>query len=235
MRHETDDSIEDYAWFRLKGPDLERLEGHLLVCEDCRVRVSVEERVREMFMLGWTLQPVDDGGSTSPVIMIDEGAHRGRIAAKILHFRTHLPLYSLEVAAGNPSKQITEIEPEGWVEVPPNPIRLTRDMFVSHIKGNSMEPLIPDGSLCVFRSDVAEPYDGRILLMEDYGEIGGNRYSVKRYRVSGKADPTGKGDPGWLHERFTLESVNTDFAPMEIASARKVNVIGEYVFTLPGS
>ena len=118
-------------------------------------------------------------------------------------------------------------------DLPPGPIRLTRDMFVSHIKGNSMEPLIPDGGLCAFKSNVSEPYDGKILLMEDYGEIGGNRYSVKRYRVSGNADPAGDATPGWLHQRFTLESLNTDFAPMEIASARKVHVIGEFVFTVP--
>jgi Peptidase S24-like len=229
-RHGTDAEIENYAWFLLKGSDLESLEEHLLVCEACRVRVSVEDRVREMFLLGQTRGEAE----RSRVIMIDAGGHRARVAARILHFRTHLPLYSLEAAAGSTGRQITEIEPEGWVEVTPGPIRLTRDMFVTHIKGSSMEPLIPDGSLCAFRSDVSEPYDGRILLMEDYGEVGGNRYAVKRYRVSGKADPTGKGDLRWLHERFTLESLNTDFAPMDIASARKVNVIGEFVFTLPG-
>jgi Peptidase S24-like len=241
MPHATDESIEDYTWFRLKGSKLERLEEHLLVCDACRARVAVEDRVREIFLLGLTWQPADDGAievtdgqpSHTRVIAIDKGVQRGRIAARILHFRTHLPVYNLEVAAGSPGKQIAEIEPEGWAEVMPNPIRLTRDMFVSHIKGTSMEPLIPDGSLCAFRSDVSEPYDGRILLMEDYGEIGGNRYSVKRYRVSKKADPTGKADPQWLHERFTLESLNPDFAPMEVASARKVNVIGEFVFTLP--
>jgi hypothetical protein len=37
----------------------------------------------------------------------------------------------------------------------------------------------------------------------------------------------------WLHEPFTLESLNADFAPVEIASAREVNVIGEFVFTVP--
>src|SRR6202021_2716967 len=104
----------------------------------------------------------DDRPGRSRVVMIDEGARRGRVTSMIFHFRTHLPLYSLEIAAGNPGKQITDIEPEGWVEVPPGPIRLTRDMFVSHIKGNSMEPLIPDGSLCAFKSNVSEPYDGKI-------------------------------------------------------------------------
>lgn len=96
-----------------------------------------------------------------------------------------------------------------------------------------MEPLIPDGSLCAFRSEVSKPYDGKILLLEDYEEAGGNRYSVKRYRVSKIDEPAGKEHRRWLHERFTLESLNASFAPIEIASDRKVNVIGEFVFTLP--
>jgi hypothetical protein len=119
QRHGTGAEVEDYVWFLLKGPDLASLEGHLLVCETCRVRVSVEGSVREMFLLGLALQSVGDGGIGVPVdmsgrsrvIMINEGAHRGRIALRILHLRTHLPLYSLEVAAGRPDEFATPAWP----------------------------------------------------------------------------------------------------------------------------
>ena len=151
----------------------------------------------------------------------------------MLHFRTHLPVYSLAAAAGNFGKPQIKVNPEGWVEVPPSHIRITRDMFVTHIEGRSMIPTIPDGSLCAFRSNVSPPYDGKILLMEDYGEVGGNRYAVKRYRTSVNADPNKEGDRAWLHERITLESINPDYAPVEVASDAKVNVIGEFVFTVP--
>jgi hypothetical protein len=164
---------------------------------------------------------------------IDGASQRPLAAPKALHFRTHLPLYSLAAAAGKFGEQQTEVNPEGWVEVSPNPIRITRDMFVTHIEGRSMAPTIPDGSLCAFRSNVSAPYDGKILLMEDYGDVGGNRYAVKRYRTSVNADPNKEGDHAWLHERFTLESINPDYAPVEVASSEKVNVIGEFVFTVP--
>ena len=94
-------------------------------------------------------------------------------------------------------------------------------------------PTIPDGSLCAFRSNVSAPYDGKIILMEDYGEVGGNRYAVKRYRTSMNADPNKEGDPAWLHERITVESINPEYAPWDVASAQKINVIGEFVFTIP--
>jgi hypothetical protein len=106
-------------------------------------------------------------------------------------------------------------------------------MFVTHIEGCSMAPTIPYGSLCAFRSNVAVPYDGKILLMEDYSEAGGNRYAIKRYRTSINADPNKEGDRAWLHERITLESINPDYAPWEVASAQRINVIGEFVFTIP--
>ena len=157
----------------------------------------------------------------------------GRAIPKILHFRTHLPLYSLAAAAGRFGEQQADLNPEGWVEVSPGRIRITRDMFVTHIEGRSMEPDIPDGSLCAFRSNVPAPYDGKIVLMEHYGEVGGNRYAVKRYRTSTKADPSKKGDHAWLHERITLESTNPDYAPWDVASSEKVNVIGEFVFVVP--
>jgi hypothetical protein len=79
MQHASDASIEAYAWFRLKSPGLEQLEEHLLICEGCRMRVSAEDRVREMFLLDLTRHRLGDEPirqpvgkpAVSPVIMID--------------------------------------------------------------------------------------------------------------------------------------------------------------------
>jgi len=241
IRHPSDASIEAYSWFRLKGTDMERLEEHLKVCDACRAKVTAEDWNRELYMAGLTEQTPESGAFRTPVgqpgrsrmAAVGDGSLRHGATPRVFHFRTHLPLYSLEAAAGKFGERQTDVEPDGWVAVTPGPVRLTRDMFVTHVKGDSMEPVIPDGSLCAFRSDVSEPYNGKIVLMEDYSEPGGNRYAIKRYLASGKADPNKKGDAAWLHERITLESINPDYAPMEIASAQKVNVIGEFVFNIP--
>jgi SOS-response transcriptional repressor LexA len=148
---------------------------------------------------------------------------------KILHFQTHLPLYSLEAVAGKFGKK-QEVEPEGWVEVQPSHSILTKDMFVTHVEGHSMQPKIPDGSLCAFRSNVSTPYNGKVLLLERYGESGGNRYAVSQYRTSTNSDPSKEGDREWLHERFTLEPLNPEYPPWDIPSDEKVNVIGEFAF-----
>jgi hypothetical protein len=152
------------------------------------------------------------------------------IRPKILPFRTHLPQYSLEAAAGKFGKQM-KVEPEGWVEVWPE-IPLTEDMFVTHIKGNSMEPTIPDGSLCVFRGNLTGSRDGKVVLVEEYGEAGGNRYTVKRYSASLNPDPDRKGDEAWLHERITFESINPHYKSWDVASAGKIRILGEFLFVV---
>ncbi len=78
--------------------------------------------------------------------------YRKNVQSNVLEFRTHLPRYSLRAAAGK-ALENQEIAEEGWIEAPEN-LRLTRDMFVAQIAGHSMEPLIPDSSLCVFRHGV---------------------------------------------------------------------------------
>lgn len=128
---------------------------------------------------------------------------------QILAFRTHLPQYSLEAAAGKFGKQMAT-EPEGWVEVHTE-LPLTDDMFVAHVEGHSMEPKTPDRSLCAFRSKFTGPWDGKMLLIEQYGESGGSRYTVKLCRDSTVADPNRPGDA---------------------ASDRKLRALGEFLFVV---
>ena len=135
----------------------------------------------------------------------------------ILPFRTHLPLYSARAAAGK-FGDYSEVEPEGWVEVPPG-TRLGDDMFVAHVTGHSMEPRIPDGSLCVFRANPAGSRTGRLVLVENFGEPGENRYTIKRYRRAG--------------ERVILEPLNPAYEPWELDPDARIRVLAEYIAVLP--
>lgn len=144
----------------------------------------------------------------------------------------YLPLYSLEAAAGRFGEQQIEKEPEGWVRVPVRHRPVTKDMFVIHIKGHSMEPVIPDGSLCAFTAKVSKPFDGKLLLLEQYGQKGGERFTVKRYRKSAKVARHNKRSPAPLHEGFILESLNPDDAPWAVEPNEKVAVIGEFAFVV---
>jgi len=45
--HATDDVLELYAMNRLSGPELDRLEEHLLICQSCQDRLAAEESIRD--------------------------------------------------------------------------------------------------------------------------------------------------------------------------------------------
>ena len=153
--------------------------------------------------------------------------YRQHVRSNVLEFRTHLPRYSLQAAAGRflDNREITEL---GWVETPEN-LRLTPDMFVAQITGHSMEPEIPDESLCVFRHGVSGSRGGRLVLAENLASLGeDDRYAVKRYK-SKKADAEGS----WRHERIWLESLNPEFESWDLdPDEDKYRIIAEFVWVV---
>ena len=157
--------------------------------------------------------------------------YAAHVQAKVLAFRTHLPQYRLRAAAGGFGEQIEIEPPECWVEVPPQ-ITLTQAMFVVHVVGHSMEPLIPDDSLCVFQQTGDSPCGEKPVLLQRYGEPGGNRYSIKLYHRAKDQGPTRRDGDGWLHERITLESLNPIYPPWDLMSDSPTRVIGELVTVL---
>ncbi len=120
------------------------------------------------------------------------------VQSNVLEFRTHLPRYSLRAAAGK-FLENQEISEDGWVEAPAD-LRLSTDMFVAEIAGRSMEPLIPDGSLCVFRYGVTGSRDGRLVLVENRRSGSNDQYTVKRYRSEKTESEPGEFDPGDFHK-----------------------------------
>jgi hypothetical protein len=241
IRHPTDTTLELFASGRLGDRAVRRVEIHLLVCGACRARMAVEDSIRQMFRVGMA-QPewmeADPAEAAIQALWRVKADAETVVAAfpaivpKVFHFRTHLPVYSLAAAAGAFGEQQVDISPQGWVAVPPGPVLVTPDMFVTHVSGRSMEPVIPDGSLCAFRSQVAQPLEGKTVLIEDYSKAGGNRYLVKRYHASRNVDPHNVGEPAWLHERITHKPTKHAYRALEIPSGRKINVIGEFAFVV---
>ena len=153
--------------------------------------------------------------------------YRRHVQATVLKFQTHLPLYTLSAAAGR-FLDNGEVEPEGWEEAPEN-LRLSEDLFVAHIAGRSMEPLIPDQSLCVFRAGVVTgSRQGRLVLVQNLGPEG-DAYAIKRY-ASEKAQAE---DGTWRHTRVTLESLNPDGPTWNLdPDESKYRIMAEFVRVL---
>jgi len=104
-------------------------------------------------------------------------------------------------------------------------------MFVARVTGTSMEPLIPDGSWCLFRPCPAGSREGRIVLVQfaslGAGENGG-RFTVKTYHSEKKVNTV-----GWRHDRIQLLPLNLGFAPivLEPEDADDLTIVGEYLST----
>ena len=144
-------------------------------------------------------------------------------------YTTHVPVYDLTAAAGfwGPESVPEEI---GWTEVPG--VSLKDGMFVARVTGTSMEPLIPDGSWCLFRPCPTGSREGRILLVQfaslGAGENGG-RFTVKKYH----SEKTVTAD-GWRHDRIQLLPVNPAFEPIMLESedAGDLTIAGEFLLTV---
>ncbi|MBK9167241.1 MAG: S24 family peptidase [Bryobacterales bacterium] len=153
-------------------------------------------------------------------------------ARRVLPFVTHVPLYSARAAAGGFGHEM-DVETEDWVAVPgaeEGRLRLTSDMFAARVVGRSMEPLIPDGSVCLFRAHVTGSRQGKRLLVERAGAGTGVELTVKRYRSVKAA----RGEE-WSHAAIRLEPLNPEFEPMEFApedEQRDFRVLGEFVQVL---
>jgi SOS-response transcriptional repressor LexA len=153
--------------------------------------------------------------------------YRQHVNAAAQPFITHLPRYSLEVAAG-PFLENRVIEEEAWEEAPPS-LRLTPEMFVARIAGRSMEPLIPDQSLCVFRRGVTGSRQGRLVLVEAVDQGGNDRYTVKRYRSEKRENDGGE----WSHQRIRLEPLNPAFDAWDLDPQEdRYRILAEFVQTL---
>ena len=122
------------------------------------------------------------------------------VDAQVRRYVTHLPLYSLRAAATRFGED-AEVEELDWLRAPEG-LRLTEGMFVAQIVGRSMEPLIPDGSYCVFRAPVVGSRHGRRLLIQEIKAVGSSSaFTVKRYTSRKSKTP----EYEWQNESIRLE------------------------------
>ena len=111
--------------------------------------------------------------------------------------------------------------------------KLSAGMFVAQVVGQSMEPLVPTGSHCLFRPVPSGTKEGRKLLVWHAGltdgETGG-QYTLKVYH-SDKAT----GNEGELqNKKVVLKPLNPAFQPIVIDAAEEgaVRAIAEFVRVL---
>ena len=152
------------------------------------------------------------------------------VDAAVEPYVTHLPVYSLRAAATRFGEEM-EVEITGWERVPAG-LRPARNLFIAQVVGRSMQPLIPDGSWCVFRELGAGSRQGKRVLLQQLGagdlsaEFTVKRYTSVKQRTS---------EDEWQHQRIRLEPLNPEFEAFDLEPDefnRRYRVIAEFVQVL---
>lgn len=207
-----------------------------------RVILEIYDAMQKAVETGVPYETVLDPPPADPRV-----AHppREAVAAVVLPFRrvqpqreeryqTCVPHLSLKAAAGGFSDD-QAVEFEDWVEVKTSH-RLRKGMFVAQVVGRSMEPVISDGSYCLFRYPVLGTRQGKIVLVQHHDihdpETGGS-FTVKRYSSEKATNPDGT----WRHTKVTLSPLNANYDPIVLTpdSEDEVRIIAEWVEVLAGT
>lgn len=139
-----------------------------------------------------------------------------------------VPVVRLSAAAGGLSEEQLPGELIGTID-PPDHVRLAPGMFAARVIGRSMEPLIPDGSLCLFKPHGGGSRNGQKLLIEKFGSSDATaQFTVKVYRSEKRVHEDGT----WEHERIRMIPLNPEFDEWNL-TPEEFKVIGEFVAVLP--
>jgi len=139
-----------------------------------------------------------------------------------------IPYYNLAVAAGSFSDLQLNRETT-YIRV--DHLSDPADYFACRVVGESMNKVIPNGSICLFKKYTGGSRNGLIMLVEGTDSTDaefGSRYTVKEY--SSKKTVT---DDGWHHEEIKLlpKSFDDSFKPIVLHDDETVHlkVLGEFV------
>jgi DUF2075 family protein/predicted GIY-YIG superfamily endonuclease/SOS-response transcriptional repressor LexA len=120
-------------------------------------------------------------------------------------FENSIPLYSLKVAAGE-FGEIQQVEDVQWLNIPEK-VKPSKDLFACQVIGESMNKVIPNGALCLFRKYSGGSRNGQIVLVENtnmHDSDFGSCYTVKEYESKKYED-----EDGWKHQSIILKPLST--------------------------
>jgi uncharacterized protein len=147
---------------------------------------------------------------------------------KIIPFENSVPLYSLKIAAGE--FYLNESLSNQKFISAPNDIKITKDHFACKIIGNSMNKIVKDGEIALFKKHIDGSRNGMMVIAECYDlqDIDfGSCYTFKEYCSQKEVT-----EEGWKHEKIILKPKSYDKSYKDIIIdaekiiEKKFNIIG---------
>jgi DUF2075 family protein/predicted GIY-YIG superfamily endonuclease/SOS-response transcriptional repressor LexA len=136
---------------------------------------------------------------------------------ELIPYENCVPLYNLEAAAGLFS-ELQDVKDFEWIEIPSR-YKAAEDLFAFKVVGESMNKIIPNGSICLFRKYTGGSRNGKIVLVESthiHDLDFGSGYTVKEYHSKKTIE-----DEEWSHQSIILKplSQNPEFENIELSGA----------------
>jgi phage repressor protein C with HTH and peptisase S24 domain len=151
---------------------------------------------------------------------------------KIESTKSLIPLYDFYAAAGAFSEMQSEKD-FTLIEVPEKYRGI--DYFACKIQGESMNRIIPNGSICLFKSYAGGSRNGRVMLIEnnDLQDPDFNSaFTIKTY----SSEKVFNDDGGWRHDSIVLRPNSYDDTYEDIiieeGSADNMRTVGEFIKVL---
>lgn len=141
--------------------------------------------------------------------------------SKVIPFENSVPVYNLKAAAGDFSQlqNITDCE---WIALP-SQYKPSKELFACTVSGESMNKVIPNGSICLFRKYNGGSRNGMIVLAEhtkfEESELG-SRYTVKEYHSKKEVN-----EESWKHHKII-------FKPLSYLELDNIELFDDEVSTL---
>lgn len=133
---------------------------------------------------------------------------------EVVPFQNAVPFYNLKASAGLFSEsQNFNDDDTIWLKVE-NELKITEDSFAIKVIGESMNKIIPNEAICLFRKYHTGSRNGKIVLVEltDLQDSEtGSAYTIKEYHSIKTVD-----EDGWSHQSITLKPLSFDTSYEEI-------------------
>jgi DUF2075 family protein len=155
----------------------------------------------------------------------------GLIEVEAVPYVNSLPLLTLRAAADASYESLDGLFTDGdvasWERVSGGPF--PQDRFLVRAEGDSMEPLIQDGQLCIFRKDPGGSRNGKIVLCRIGGFAGDSPIAViKRYRSARSRAADGIGEA----QAIVLSSVNENHHDIVLSQGNEPSILGVFERTV---
>ncbi|RVT80010.1 DUF3427 domain-containing protein [Flavobacterium sufflavum] len=140
-----------------------------------------------------------------------------------------IPLYNFYAAAGTFSEMQSEKD-FSLIEGPKN-IKINSDYFACKIVGESMNRIIPNGSICLFKTDSGGSRNGKVVLVENIDiqdQDFNSAFTIKTYSSEKVVS-----EEGWQHISIVLRPNSFDDSYENIVineeNGSEMRVVGEFI------